>query len=80
MAKAKKVVAEKSGDEMQVAVTALRAEIMSLSMDNAKKQLKNTTSMRTKKDELARLLTKMNMMKFLEKPVRQAQGEKGEQK
>ena len=72
----------KSTDEMQVAIADLRAEISKLSMENAKKQLKNTTSMRTKKDELARLLTKMNMVKFLEKssvPASQ-RGEKEEQK
>ena len=67
MAKVKKPTTEKSTDEMQVAIADLRAEISKLSMENAKKQLKNTTSMRTKKDELARLLTKMNMVKFLEK-------------
>lgn len=67
MAKVKKQTSEKSTDEMQVAIADLRTEISKLSMDNAKRQLKNTTSMRTKKDELARLLTKMNMTKFLEK-------------
>ncbi|HYK08567.1 MAG TPA: 50S ribosomal protein L29 [Candidatus Eisenbacteria bacterium] len=67
MAKVKKPTTEKSTDEMQVAIADLRAEINKLAMENAKRQLKNTTSMRTKKDELARLLTKMNMVKFLEK-------------
>ncbi len=67
MAKNKKPLVDKNKDELQVAVADLRVEIESLRMDNAKRQLKNTTSMRTKRDELARLLTQMNAIKFIEK-------------
>lgn len=67
MAKIKKQTTEKSRDELLVAVADLRVEIGKLEMENAKRQLKNTTSIQTKKDALARLLTQMNMMKFIEK-------------
>lgn len=56
-------------DEMKTTVAELRAEIAKLSMENKKRQLKQTTQLRTKKDELARLLTKINMAKFAVEPA-----------
>ncbi|HSD98224.1 MAG TPA: hypothetical protein VLB73_00820 [Patescibacteria group bacterium] len=81
MAKTKKTVVE--ADNMQQVVATLRAEIAKMAMQLSKMQLKNTTSLRTKKDELARLLTKMNMQKDVqktEKSVRQVQDGKEETK
>lgn len=65
MAKAK--VQQNNTEEAQKMVADLRAEIAKLSMDNAKKQLKQTTLLRTKKDALARVLTQMNMNKEVTK-------------
>ena len=70
MAKTKKQKTEKNIDEMKVAVVDLRAEIHKLSMNNAKRQLKQTTSLRTKKDELARLLTKLAMQRFIKEDMK----------
>ena len=61
MAKAKKQVIE--GSTVVAKVAELRAEISKMAMQLSKMQLKNTTSLRTKKDELARVLTTMNMQK-----------------
>lgn len=57
MTKAKNQV-KKTGNELQESVKSLRAEIFKLKMDHMKNQLKQTSLLRTKKDELARLLTK----------------------
>lgn len=66
MSKVKKQTSEKNTD-MQKAVKDLREEISNMSMQLAKAQLKNTTSLKRKKDELARLLTKISMEKFMNK-------------
>lgn len=82
MAKAKK--SEVKSTEGQKTVDALRAEIVALQMTFSKGQLKNTTQLRTKKDELARMLTRLSMEKFAKtetsKSVRQAQDGKEEVK
>ena len=66
MAKVKKQKTEKNTNELLVAVTDLRSEIHKLSLNHAKRQLKQTSLLRVKKDELARMLTKLNMQKFIE--------------
>lgn len=63
MAKAKKQV-KTTGNDQLASVKELRAEIAKLSMEHAKRQLKQTTLLRTKKDELARALTRLNMVKL----------------
>jgi len=63
----------KNMGELSTLVVSIRKEIMDLQMENAKGQLKQTTSLRTKKDELARALTQLNMQKFASK---QQKGEK----
>lgn len=81
MAKIKKT--EEAVETLVSKVKDLRAEISKLSMQLSKMQVKNTTQLRTKKDELARVLTTLNMQKFMtkqEKSVRQAQDEKEETK
>ena len=81
MAKIKKT--EEAVETLVSKVKDLRAEIRKLSMQLSKMQVKNTTQLRTKKDELARVLTTLNMQKFMtkqEKSVRQAQDEKEETK
>ena len=81
MAKIKKT--EEAVETLVSKVKDLRAEISKLSMQLSKMQVKNTTQLKTKKDELARVLTTLNMQKFMtkqEKSVRQAQDEKEETK
>lgn len=77
----------KQTDTMQKTVADLRLEINDMIMKLSKMQLKNTTSLRTKKDELARVLTQRNMQKTVQQAVsvrqaqgKQAQDEKGETK
>ena len=65
MAKVQKI--EGTMDTLMKTAADLRAEISKLSMQVAKMQLKNTTSLRTKKDELARVLTQLSMQKRLVK-------------
>lgn len=57
----------KIAETVQKGAADLRLEIHDMQMKLSKMQLKNTTSLRTKKDELARVLTQMNMNKVLEK-------------
>ncbi len=54
----------KTKDELQKAADALRKEIHAFSQENAKHALKSTSVLRTKKDELARVLTAYNMIQF----------------
>ena len=56
-----------AGNELTVRVKELREEIAKLSMEHAKRQLKQTSLLRTKKDELARVLTSLNMVKLTDK-------------
>jgi len=66
-AQVKKTTETKLVTDMQKAVADLREEISTMSMQLAKAALKNTTSLKRKKDELARLLTKMNMNNIMNK-------------
>ncbi len=65
MTKVKKETKPTSTQDMQQAVGDMRAEIVNLTMQFSKGQLKHTTQIRTKKDELARLLTKISMERFV---------------
>lgn len=67
MAKAKKTT--EAMDVLQKTVADLRLEISNMTMKLSKMQLKNTTSLRLKKDELARVLTQMNMQNRTQQTV-----------
>lgn len=71
----KQKIEKKEGTTIQKTIADLRAEIVSLSLAHAKKQLKHTTSLRTKKDELARVLTVMNMQKKVEEMAKMKEKE-----
>ena len=74
MAKVKKQQG-KNSDELKAQVADIRKELQKLSQEKAKGQLKQTSLLRTKKDEIARLLTQMSMMKFV-KPVEKSETKK----
>ena len=63
MAKTKQTE-KKNTNELRAQAEEIRKELRELSQQAAKGQLKQTTQLRTKKDELARILTKMSMMQF----------------
>ncbi len=64
MAKNKQTYTGKTKEELLVAVSTLRAEIHKATQENATHQLKSTTSLRTKRDELARALTALHMVQL----------------
>lgn len=49
--------AQKSAAELKEAVKTLRAELMKLRLDHAKRQLKQTTSLTTVRKQIAKALT-----------------------
>lgn len=57
MAKKTESFVQKSAAELKEAVKALRAELMKLRLDHAKRQLKQTRSLTTVRKQIARALT-----------------------
>lgn len=67
MSKQIKKQEEKIGGELHGTIDSLREEISKLAMTHAKRQLKQTSLLHVKRDELARLLTKMRLQQIFEK-------------
>ena len=63
--------AQKSATELKETVKTLRAELMKLRLDHAKRQLKHTSNLTNKRKEIAKALTALQ-----EKSVRHAQDAK----
>lgn len=61
MAKTKiNTIAQKSLGELKTMLGELRAELLKLKLDNAKRALKNTTSMSLTRKQIAKVMTAMH--------------------
>ncbi len=73
----KQLIAQRTMNELQLLAQELRSELFKLKMDHAKNQLKQTSLFRTKRDDLARVLTAEKAKREIKTEVVIEDGKKG---
>lgn len=76
----KQLIAQKSMEELKALAKELRGELFKHKIEHSKMQLKQTTQIRTKRDELARVLTSLQMKGAMKKIENKTTSKKEEQK